>query len=812
MIMKKLITRIRPLALALLAFMLATSVAMAAYAASILVKETSGVNYSMLAANVTLNVDHLVTNNYINADALDTRVEAGSDELPHMLASGNGSIGRLHFALPVGGSTAQTVQFTTGSSNLTHFPVIPGYSGNVTVADAANIELSDNFSVLFDGWIDTTVGSNKNPVLKTGAFEISAGKTVGGNVTASVFEAATVDRVPEAAGDYTNIANVQGAATHWEAVDDPPAVPDDIATYVWTVNNAQEKDAYNLQDFSSLVDANAGVQSVTVYFRFRSAAAVNVHAQPYLRLGGVETTGTEVVEGAAAWTTHNEVLARPGGGNWTPSDIDNLQVVIGIRSTGAHQAQCTQVYVQIGYTDVGTTISATGVSSGEHSCNVSSAPLLWGPGNTLHFTGGATSNINAGATSYNGTAKLWVSFWFQQDDLSGVQYLWGKRIDTPNRIAIYRTSNRLYFVKDTGGVIDFAIYRIETYVTGQWFHVLASISNVNAVRLRINNGPVVTDADVSAAPNGGNFVIGNLWDGYTLGLRGTIANFVAGTDDLTPAEEAALFYGTAPGDETDLWYIDEGAGTNIISYGSAPNTGTADFACTWQEEIRPSKFAIAIDGTSEGSFARPVTVPDTSDNWTMYQDNSLIYSDNLSIVVNGITELWFRPTSIVESIDATTGNLTDLTNVYNHGIITWGSNPLGVAVTMGGLVSDFAGAGDPAPLATPDIVPVVTTPITATDAAILVTLAGDPFYGLFDAVNSVTSISIVLMYQLALFFLAIVIFVSCYKLFSHLFLCGVLFCVPIGYGVALTVFPFTFIAVIIVVLIGSAVMEGRQPA
>ena len=158
---------------------------------------------------------------------------------------------------------------------------------------------------------------------------------------------------PNAAGDYTYISSQEpSSGAHWEKVDE--ATADGISTYVYTYSDTQLKDAYALQNHTS---ETGTINSVTVYFCFRrnTTATGLAYCQPFLRLGTSETTGTELSLNSVSWTTYSEILARPGGGSWTWTNIDNLQVCIGLRDTGGPSggtkyAQCTQVYVVVDYT------------------------------------------------------------------------------------------------------------------------------------------------------------------------------------------------------------------------------------------------------------------------------------------------------------------------------------------------------------------------------------------------------------------------------------------------------------------------------
>ena len=113
---------------------------------------------------------------------------------------------------------------------------------------------------------------------------------------------------------------------------------------------------------------------------------------------------------------------------------------------------------------------------------------------------------------------------------------------------------------DSGGIIN-------SWNAGQWYHVLGSISSANGARLRVDGFTAQTNADLNPAPAGGNYVIGSFFDGHTAGFIGVMQDFVAGTDDLTQAEEVDLSNAILPLDATDFWPLDEGTGLVATSYG-----------------------------------------------------------------------------------------------------------------------------------------------------------------------------------------------------------------------------------------------------
>lgn len=210
----------------------------------------------------------------------------------------------------------------------------------------------------------------------------------------------------------------------------------------------------------------------------------------------------------------------------------------------------------------------------------------------LHFTGGATSNINCGAI-HNAATKLWISTWFKLDSIhqngSSVARIWGKFVDPDNRLYLsMEADGTLHFFKhDAGATFNIAEQSGRTqWSADTWYHVIASISSAAGARLIVGGGTVATDADVSAVVDGADFVIGSLSDGSATGLIGEMRDTALGTDDLSTTEERQLLAGIIPADATDFWRLNEGHGTSVVSLGSDATTGTVDSACTWETGLR----------------------------------------------------------------------------------------------------------------------------------------------------------------------------------------------------------------------------------
>lgn len=347
-------------------------------------------------------------------------------------------------------------------------------------------------------------------------------------------------------------------------------------------------------------------------------------------------------------------------------------VVIYISGTGAISANVTGTVL----------ITATGISSGDKTVTVEADPLLWAPYDALHFDGSATSIINCGAI-HNASAKLGLSIWFKLDDAFSAGaatdiYLFQKSFGGVYHQLFLQNSNGKLCL-DTN---VFALSSDETsWAADTWYHVYIGLGQAtgggaasDGARMRINNGTAKTNADASAVANGGDFRLGSR--GNPDSLVGHLANVTVMTDDVTAAEETALYNGTPPGDENNLWYVDEGTGTTIIDYGGDGDDGTAGANTSWGTPTRPCKFTISVDGTAEAGFARPVSVTNNANNWAFLQNDSMLYMESHQIwVMDALVQdiEWEYDTTFTDQ----SGNSNDATPTFRSS-----SSDLDVTATL----------------------------------------------------------------------------------------------------------------------------------
>jgi hypothetical protein len=231
-----------------------------------------------------------------------------------------------------------------------------------TVADDASLDITTNLTLSAQVNLSALPATEKEIISKESNYELAVDNT---NYIFRVWQVGaptSVNLLPDGAGLTTTLTPVPAVANYLN-VDDPVGVPDDVATKVYG-NLAGNTDSYNIQN--AVLPTASNITSVQVFAR-GMCETINCSFQPFLYLGGNYTLGTIRVTAVGTWTSYTETLARPGGGAWTSTDINNLQVGVNSNwdATG-FLAYCTQIYVIVNYTppDAGH-VSQIAASTGE---------------------------------------------------------------------------------------------------------------------------------------------------------------------------------------------------------------------------------------------------------------------------------------------------------------------------------------------------------------------------------------------------------------------------------------------------------------
>lgn len=278
-------------------------------------------------------------------------------------------------------------------------------TGGMTVADSATIELGNTFQVDLSGYIKTDMAGILIDKDNNGSGDGFDVRTDGdGNIKAIIGAAgassvnATI--LPDGAGLSTLIPSVTGAATHWDAVNDPVDTFDDNATYVSSTSST-----YTIDYFTLTAPAYSGtdqiITAVKVYYRATESGDAG-HAIPYLYFNGADIVGGEQLIDST-WRTFSYAFTRPGGGAWQLSDFADLQAAVSIKSgvDGVNTIKLTQVYVELTYNYVTATTSISkATANGDHDLSIiSNGVNLW-----ITVDGAASANAAAAAVTNNAFA------------------------------------------------------------------------------------------------------------------------------------------------------------------------------------------------------------------------------------------------------------------------------------------------------------------------------------------------------------------------------------------------------------------------
>ena len=660
-------------------------------------------NYVSTVGNIS--TPNLISGNYSNAAVDNVAVQdVGSNDVIFM--PGHTTNPWVFWVETIGADSYVNYNLYTAESTDGTIAYFPDTTGMI-VSDNSTLELGSDFEIETLGWVDTDAGADKNLVFKDDAFRTFIDGA--SNITSSIDDEGVVPVVVTVNGgnDVINQLNhTVNLPAGIEAGDLLLAffASDGIAVITFPggwIELFQDTDALNSVTMGAWYRVADGAEGATITV---TTSAIQMTAHTTYRItdyAGIPEVGAFVDGNSAnpdppnlvpSWGTLNTLwFALEGNGgdrtvNAYPANYTNGRNDVaadalgcgigsarrGLRAANENPGAFTlSAGIPWGANTIAIApadleVTATSIASDEYTVKtygVANEPA-WATGDVLHFPIGATSNINSGAI-HNAAPKLWVSLWFKLDaDFSAgdaTQYVITKRIDGFDYLTLrlQGATGQLQWFHVVGTNPVLVVDSTETsWNAGQWYHAIASLSDDGLIqtdaRLIVEGGTPVTDTDAgqNPAPNGGNFVIGDRSVGNGLGFGGVIANVIVGTDDLTVPEEAALYAGIAPGDETNYWYIDEGTGTGagaVVDYGTGGNAGNVGVACTWQTSTfttgstgRLTDFYIEVDdGVLDpdrwGANLKGATVPDNANDWEFFLNDAMPYVKSLDMTVSGVT-------------------------------------------------------------------------------------------------------------------------------------------------------------------------------
>lgn len=295
------------------------------------VTETDGTAHTVTGVTGAISNATLQSNGYIASDGLNAVVAppsgdcsytpaGGGDYCPTMIVE-NRTIAAVPSIAPNGTGTYQYQLGYDGTRAA--MEIVPGYGGYITIPNAAALQPgSGTWEIAYSGYVDSSAGNvGQTLVDKDQAviLDLSAEDEVRGRV----YGAATTDsQVPS--GD-----SVEGS---WTAYNGCTSVTQyQCVSAANDAKNLQITGASNATSYFTIpdpgLDANDIVTSVEVRIDgYQNGGGLHT-VTPFLRIGGDTETGAALtVTSGSCCDTETVTIARPGGGDWTPSDFASLLV------------------------------------------------------------------------------------------------------------------------------------------------------------------------------------------------------------------------------------------------------------------------------------------------------------------------------------------------------------------------------------------------------------------------------------------------------------------------------------------------------
>lgn len=298
-------------------------------------------NNSTATANVAttcnINTQNLIDGNYLNASANNCVIRTSSGADIPFVPSVNATYPWCIWVPSIGENSYLNDILYTANSTGGLIRYFPGTGGMTTPDNDVTLELGDNFTIEQKGWVDTDNGPEKNLVYKMSAFAVSVSENVSANITAGIYSS-------------TNFV-----------------LPTSDVGNAWT----DPEKAYNDDTADGATWTNLAAGGWTDWIELHRKTTHTISTKYYAVSTGTGTFGAMEIEAyyGGAWT--NIFTGAPVSGAWTTKAVTQLNVT-GIRykfqnTHGSNLITVSLREVNYGIDLYSPTVTATGVSSGEHT-------------------------------------------------------------------------------------------------------------------------------------------------------------------------------------------------------------------------------------------------------------------------------------------------------------------------------------------------------------------------------------------------------------------------------------------------------------
>lgn len=661
---------------------LASNISGALYYGTIIVSNNSTATTNV-AVNCTISTPALIAGGYLNSSANNCAVRSTSGVDVLFMPGANTSLPWCFWVPNIGTNSHLSYLLYTANSTGGEFRYFPSPTGNMTSVDNdTNFELGGNFTIEQKGWVDTDPFSIANAEDFITYTEFDANNKL--TVTATTATGVNVDTNEDVYLYYDYGANnFDGLNIDFEIFISSQSlnnsnggvavsnVIDDFSGFAATdlsVLGQRQAGPYAIvlqRGFGAAADSFVAAADTSYYCTiYRAAGNDNAFVRIYTDPARTVLVDTLTVNGfgAAKWQYAYGFVnfnSGVGGEDWD-GYVRNLDLTgtSGTKALVLKPAAFT-TYVSgsgnITSAIAGTSgnVTATGVASGEHTVTTQATgnSTIWATGDVLNFDG--TNDVEMGAI-YGAENDFAISGWFKLTaDFSAISpadlFIVANWVDVNNNFTVRLESadGRLRFATEKLGAEKLMVSTATSWSAGVWHHFLAISSATDGGFLYIDGNLEDDDATVNwGLVAAGDFIIGERVDDAGVGWEGVIMNVATFTDNLTVTERPELYQGIVPADAVDYWYLDEGTGTAIVSYGTGGNDGIAD-AGDWITSTyagsdytgRLCDLVISIDDTvarfGNNAIGKGATVPNNTSDWTFCQNGSIIYLEYQTITIGG---------------------------------------------------------------------------------------------------------------------------------------------------------------------------------
>lgn len=680
---------IQAILLSVLLTLLVSSAVLAAYAyaAPLTITETVGIDRGMLPVITDAPISWMITNDYMEDDGSDTRVQTASEIVrPHMVTDE-----QVLTAATLNANTQLNLNFTTGNIASSSMDIIAGDGGYITTPDDADLELGDTFTIeINDAYVDTDDGWNKHIVQKNGAFgiNISGSKEISG----IVYYNDPVELVPAGFNAWTDVdvtayvpATATGIVVHL-------AAPDGVAKEAGVRINGSV-DALKGSALSSHGWTIVGIDSGDIFELFLEDAATHCYLVGFTGSSFTFKTAADDISlpGAAAWVDIDLSTEAPNatGAIIVILSSDAALQDFGLKMKGSADNRTNDI--QIG-----------GISWGIIGCDGSQVIEGWAANGNVdfHLVGYTTANVNFFTDGVDKSLAAGFAAWTDIDcsgDISGFATHIIFEVIQPGPAGLdygFRRNGSTEDIRIDAVCHFWAIVECdESQVVQGW----AENANVDWFIIGYTEGYIANPAELIVTATGienGEHDITVTGDGVNFEI--SIDSAVAGNGFDTTA-----FGGVTVPNNNYYWLFFKSTTMPYVDYYRHTATGALRINYQPNDVVVNTRYNGTADAGGDTDTIIDAELTQADHYWLVARVTILTTTDTLAPQgETSVCSAFAAATDEVTVIPAFTagvdagdtyriefGTLVDRQGGDEDGRITWGANPTGVTVVLSSLVS-----------------------------------------------------------------------------------------------------------------------------